>query len=618
MRLYDVAARPSRLVGSRISQAFHQRRTKTFHRVVSEDGEPLFHVARQEDKQQPLKPRPEDLFTMPDVVLDLDMQGRSGVREFGWADEQKFLEQWRESPKRAQVRSELTAFSKEIEMSRERAGKVLSDPTNPWRITDHDILSVALRGFMPSNTLMSEDRKGLWQEKQPVTTLSQSRLDEADIQAARAAAEPAKLETEATEAGGAKLVHDTKSQSQRGMLLHLDPRQEPDVLHEVASRNGIPRSVVWSDERLLRWMITRRINLDYAKHKSAEQPPSTAKMNVALRQHILRRSNPELNFNIARRIVSQCLEAGTDITTKEEDAGRAASIFKAIQDICLATNHRHSEKAPRHAELLTFSTALESRFPTPDPDMRACIFHLRLVSLSGLGWLERTADHIQGGHTSQTWFGMPRIPEGLKLALEYWNNHAQEDVFLNDLPSRQLLLRTLTGVGEDGSTSEFSFRSMILRQQKGRSPSSHLERLEAFGSYIRLLGQLGAVRTLWKEWTTTVPDLKALVMDKGRWNEDVARGLASTFWDAIASSLYANETVDVDVGSLSWEDCAQYDHDCIRPRIQSSECSGGKKVSQEQKKLQKVELLELLRIPVDEWMTKAQELCASRRPGFVA
>jgi hypothetical protein len=583
---------------------------------VSEDGESLFHVARREDKQQPLDPRPEDLFTMPDVVLDLDMQDRSGVREFGWADEQKFLEQWRESPKRTKLRSELSAFSKEVEISRERAGKVVSDPTNPWRITDHDILSVALRGFMPSNTMMSEGRKGLWQENHPITTLSQSRLDEADIQAARATAESAKLETEATEAGDVNLVHDKESKTQRDMLVLLDSRREPDVLHEVVSRNGIPRSVVRSDERLLRWMITRRINLDYAKHKSAEQPPSTAKMNVALRQHILRRSNPELNFNIARRLVSQCLEAGTDITTKEEDAGRATSIFKAIQDICLETNHRYSKKVPRHAELLAFSATLESRFPTLDPDMRACIFHLRLMSLSGLGWLERTADHIQGGHTSQTWFGMPRIPEGLKLALEYWNSHAQKDVFVDDLSSRQLLLRTLTGVGEDGSTSEFSFRSMILRQQKGRSPSSHLERLETFGSYIRVLGQLGAVRTLWKEWTTTVPDLKAMVVEKGRWNEDVARGLASTFWEAIASSLYTNETVDVDVESLSWEACAQHDYNCIRPRTSITEGSGGTKVSQEQKKLQTFELLELLQIPVDEWIIKAQEFRASRRLGF--
>ncbi|KMQ81684.1 hypothetical protein RF55_25554, partial [Lasius niger] len=129
------------------------QRPRTFIRKVDKYGTE-YHVLAKRRALLQLHRDPNmefDFFELPDLVMDLDAEGTKNVRPFDQEDERRYKAECAVSPERTAVKARLRQFEEQIRESRVKCRQILSQPTNIWRITAHDILSAALRGAPPES-----------------------------------------------------------------------------------------------------------------------------------------------------------------------------------------------------------------------------------------------------------------------------------------------------------------------------------------------------------------------------------------------------------------------------------------------------------------------------------
>jgi hypothetical protein len=129
-----------------------------------------------------------------------------------------------------------------------------------------------------------------------------------------------------------------------------------------------------------------------------------------------------------------------------------------------------------------------------------------------------------------------------------------------------LLFQLLTGIEHD-SLSDDSFRSLPLFYLGEQSKVSTDEAYDMYESYIMLLGHLGAVRTLWKEWYASRPIVQRFLKPDGS-----AERLESLYEASLRSALHVaapmdtqgfpdmelNECVALDYHSIGAQDTASW------------------------------------------------------------
>ncbi|UNI14270.1 hypothetical protein JDV02_000915 [Purpureocillium takamizusanense] len=475
-----------------------QRRFKTFIRHVNKNNEVYFTLAGRRPRPDPASPAQHEFFSMPDLLLDLDAEGTAGVRPFDEeADERRLKERWPAEPlKRAAVRSRVQQFEDQVYESRRKARQLWSQPTNIWRITPHDLLSAALRGA-PSPD------------------------------------EPAKPD-----------VSEATPKAFLGTSITAQLRIE----------NGIPPHALDEDQQLLRWMLLRQRSLEYSKETQGKVSPTPTQLVEALRK--------QTSITEIRRLIFQCLAAGTNV---DGFGSRGQSGLNLSLEVRRAYERALGEGSTHERPVLETLTALgnlAAKLSALGADIGAPLYGLCLKLCAEASLPESLAEWLCRGYEAQVWEdevgSLEDVVSSLSAigAAKASNGHWD----LNRTSQRQLTFRFLTGVDEKDTLSADSFRNLaVLRLQQG-SQGQTLPSLSAYQSYVNLLGHLGAVRTLWKEWRLSAPQARAVA---GPQKTD-SKSVDVAFGKALQRAIHVITATDGEaVRDLSLDECASHDHHAI-------------------------------------------------------
>ncbi|PNY27916.1 Uncharacterized protein TCAP_02162 [Tolypocladium capitatum] len=484
----SAASRAPPFANAELCAGAHQRRFKTFVRRVDKKDEVYYTLARKGSSPDPDSPVQHDFFEMPDLLLDLDAVGTKNVRSFEDDDEQRMKGKWAVVPKRTAVRARLKQFEEQVYESRRRAHAMLSQPTNIWRITPHDILSAALRG--------------------------------------------ASGESQATQA----------SNETPGL------QKEPDILKQLRIENGIPPHATEEDEQLLRWMMLRRKSLEQPMQKRESAAPTPLQLAEALGQQTC--------ITGVRRLVFQCLAAGTSIASFKSPPGSKPDLPLAIREACERVLRQDGGDGASVDGTLTFIGNLSERLSRLNASVGAPLCGLGLKLSAGTGLLETTSEWLYRGHDANLWSSDAEASKDVLSTLGSLRStlsNAQQ-AGLHDVHSRQLLFQLLTGIDENDAISPDSFRALVTLHLEDDSHVPAQRASEMYESYILLLGQLGATRMLWKEWRLSAPQARKRLDDR----------IVAMFGEAARRSALVMAASDGETRSdLNLDECATRDYHAI-------------------------------------------------------
>ncbi|KAJ6446460.1 cell division cycle 37 [Purpureocillium lavendulum] len=475
-----------------------QRRFKTFVRHVDKNNNVYYTLANRRPPPDPSFPAQHEFFSMPDLLLDLDAEGTTGVRPFDEeADERRLKDKWPAEPlKRAAVKARLKQFEEQVYESRRKARQLWSQPTNVWRITPHDLLSAALRG-------------------------------------APLASEPTQPDTP-----------------------HTPPATGNDtrVLSKLRVENGIPPHALDQDERLLRWMLLRQRSLEHSKETRDEAAPTPSQLVETLRK--------QSSITEFRRLIFQCLAAGTSVGSFIDQGRTRPDLSMEIRRACERVLIEHPTPRAARLETLVAIGNLAARLSTLGTNVGAPLYGLCLKLSAEAGLPEAISEWLHRGYEARIWDTDVESSNDVLSSLSAMNfcvaNESQPNV--DGIPRRQLLFQLLTGIDENDAISPESFRNLVVLYLQQGATEHATPAPAAYRSYISLLGNLGAVRTLWKEWRLSAPQARALAEAQNTKGDavDVA------FADAVRHASRVIAAGDGETSpDLGLDECARLDYHAI-------------------------------------------------------
>ncbi|KAH6610422.1 hypothetical protein Trco_000442 [Trichoderma cornu-damae] len=540
------------------SVAHSQRRSKTFVRRVDKNNEVYYTISNKRPPKSPDSiPVRDDFFEMPDLLLDLDAEGSRFVRPVEEADDERLERRWDVDPRRAAVQDHLRRLRSQISESRRKADHVLSDPTNIWRLTSHDILSAALRG---SPTAAGE----------PQTATATS-------EAFPGPGKPA-------------------------------PGQATGLTEALCRENGVPPHAMQDERILLEWMLLRHRNLKRSMANRSEEPPSPLQLAAALRN--------QTSIAGIRRLVFSSLRSGETADSyfrgpKEAEDGSDGTpdVSREIRNACFNAlhQHQHASESAAHLEILGFIGNLNARLSLHGRHVGPALAGLALRLSAAAGVTGATSEWLHRGFANNTWEQSDApsgdVAEALRTFVQHLRSPA-EGGLLFSVHDRQLLLQLLTGIDEHHSLSGDSFRSLPLFYlgEQSRVPTD--EAYDMYASYVMLLGHLGAARTLWKEWHVSRPTVTRFLKP----NDDIQRlerlyraSLLSAL--RVAAPLEARGIPDMELG-----ECVALDYHSIGAQDVGSWLDNGRETAVSGKPTGSASssCLPSFNLPLDEWIVKLE------------
>lgn len=522
----------------------HRPRT-TWRRNETEDGDVYYTILpRSERKHQPRPLEPHELFQMPDVVLDLDAQPASLVREFDASDEEGAGAEieFDAVRRRRRARDAVGEILTMVGERRRTTPAMMTSLVNPWRVTDHDVLSVALRGVLDGSIPQTGTVQPSEDGSEPrIVRLTQHHKDmyaaksEQTIHpdALRDPHEPYKATLTATE----------------NLVVGGDPRRSPDIIKEVRLRSGIPPHVARDEKNLIRWMLVHREASLHTQNRdvrrSKHQPVDPNELAQAL--------EAQESAASLRRLVFLSLASVKDKTF----IGEWATVPTAIGDACIRIL-RQSKPDTRHQEILAFVNSLEQNLHEDASSGHwAWISAVRLRCLAELRMLDFTEQALRASASSLSKLSSTRgfdIVEDIEATLHSWLSALNDSVgnlSAGNTQRRQQLFRIMTGSGDRVA----SLRSMLSEAALPDKDS----RWRAWKPYLTLLGRLGATRTLCKEW-------EGLARDFGQHDQ-----LATHFLGALSTAAATMDSKNLaPIANMDLAQCAAQDEKTIGSREERS------------------------------------------------
>ncbi|KAL7946292.1 hypothetical protein V8C42DRAFT_320171 [Trichoderma barbatum] len=433
------------------SVAHNQKRCKAFVRRIDKNNEVYYTIANKRPPKAPDSiPVRDDFFEMPDLLLDLDDERSRFVRLADEADEARLERKWDVNPKRLNVQLQLEQLREQIAESRRKADDILSNPANIWRLSSHDILSAALR-------------------------CSPTTIDVADLA--------------------------TTSSETPTTLGRLSLRQDPSLLETLCRENGIPPHAAQNDQVLLEWLLLRYKSLKRSMTNRSEEPLSPSELADGLQS--------QTTITGIRRLVFHSLSSGEIASVyfpKIQEAGNGSTstpnVAQEIRNACLNVLNQHPERAAVNLEILGFIGNLVARLSFLGAAVPPTLIGLALQLSAAAGITGATSEWLHSGFANGTWekhvVSSEDIAETLRILAQHLGNPGEGGSYA--VHDRQSLLQLLTGIDEHHSLSSDSLRSLPLFYLGEQSQVPTDQAYSMYESYITLLGHLGAVRTIWKEW----------------------------------------------------------------------------------------------------------------------
>jgi hypothetical protein len=337
-------------------------------------------------------------------------------------------------------------------------------------------------------------------------------------------------------------------------------RRQP-LAEVLAPANGIPPHAIKDDERLLKWMLLRHESLLEWKDKHGEAPPTMEQFSEALALVDSVRS--------LRRLVFQCLDLGMDITMFGHMAPTDSA--QQLRKICVRLLSENDQDMTCWLEASKMIGNLSARLAKYNLRLSAPLQGLGLVVSAQLGAVDASHQYLSNGNLDNIWKAGPEASHDILSALEAYTfllTLKPCRTVLGENVDRQKLLQLITGLDEDLQLDTESFRSLVMAYQEGDTDIPDVQALDVYTSYIMMLGHLGALCTLWKEWRVSAP----VILEKLRQNDskdgqiqgnDIANSFLAAFQAAStrASTFEQNEVrQDMDL-----EDCVTHDYHAMSP-----------------------------------------------------
>ncbi|PNP50926.1 hypothetical protein THARTR1_08547 [Trichoderma harzianum] len=544
------------------SVARNQKRCKAFVRRLDKNNEVYYTISNKRPPKSPdAIPVRDDFFEMPDLLLDLDADGSRFVRPADEADEECLERKWDVNPKRLNVQHQLKQLRDQIEESRRKADDILSNPANIWRLNSHDVLSAALR--CPPGT-----------------------VNQLDISTTSSEAPPT--------------------------LNRLASRQDPRFLETLCRENGIPPHALLDDQVLLEWMLLRYKSLKRSITNRSEQPLSPSELASALQS--------STSITGIRRLVFHALISGEAANvyfpkTKgaNDDSQNTPNVAQEIRNACLNVLDEHPEKAVVHLEILGFIGNLAARRSSHGAVIPPTLTGLALRLSSAAGLTGATSEWLHRGFVNRTWEHHTASSNDVAETLTTFAQHLRTpgEGGLYAVHDRQLLLQLLTGIDENHMLSSDSLRSLPLLYLGEQSQVPTDRAYEMYESYMTLLGRLGAVRTIWKEWHVSRPIVTRFLKP----NDGIQR-LKHLYETSLLSALRVAAPLETRCPpDMELGECIAQDYHSIAAQDTSSWHADATETTRSSKSTNASSSgLPSFDLPLDEWIAKLDESGRQRTP----
>ncbi|KAL6910625.1 hypothetical protein GGI43DRAFT_17672 [Trichoderma evansii] len=520
--------------------AHNQRRSKAFVRRIDKNNEVYYTISNKRPPKSPDSiPVRDDFFEMPDLLLDLDAEDSRFVRPVDEADDLRLERKWDVNPKRLAVQDQLKELQTQISESRRKADDILSNPTNIWRLSPQDILSAALRG---TPTVVDEIHP-------PMMTPEASR--------------------------------DSKE-----LALGNDSR----LLETLCRENGIPSHALRDDRVLLEWMWLRYKNLKRSMENRSEEPLSPAQLSDALKDQTSILGIRRLVFHSLRSV-----EVAKTYFPKQKGGNNGPNVPHEIRNACLRAIAEQPEKAAAHLETLSFLGNLAARL---SGHIGPTLTGLALRLSAEAGVVGAISEWLRRGFADNTWeinrASSTDVAETLKTFIQQLSRG------LYAVHDRQLLFQLFTGIEHD-SLSNDSFRSLPLYYLSEQSKVSTDEAYDMYASYIMLLGHLGAVRTLWKEWYASRPIVERFLKPDGS-----SQRLEALYEASLRSALHVAAPMNTQgFPDMELNECVALDYHSIGAQDTTSWfASGAELAGPIESNGSASPELPSFNLPLDEWTTR--------------
>ncbi|KAL7817072.1 hypothetical protein V8C26DRAFT_399202 [Trichoderma gracile] len=547
------------------SVARNQKRCRAFVRRLDKNNEVYYTIANKRPPKAPdAIPVRDDFFEMPDLLLDLDAEESPFVRQADEADERRLERKWDVNPRRAHAQKQLEELREQIAESRRKADEILSNPANIWRLNSHDVVSAALR------------------------------------------CQPTAIDG---------IEFPTPSSGSSSTPENSISRQDPAFLETLCRENGIPPHALQDDQVLCEWMILRYKSLHRTIINRSEQPLTPSELTAALKD--------QTSITGIRRLVFQSLSpegAAKTYFLNRKDPSNASTITeehvpRAIRNACFQILDQHPDKAAAHLEILGFLGNLAARLSLDKIALPPALIGLALRLSTSAGIVQAASEWLHRGFEIRTWEKRASSSNDVGGALKAFTQQlsGQGNGGLYTLHDRQLLLQLLTGIDEHHSLSSESFRSLSLFHLGEQSKVPTAQAYGMYKSYITLLGHLGALRTIWKEWHVSRPIVTRFLNPR-----DASERLAHLYEESlqIARRVAASQPPETSCPpDMELGECVALDYHSIGLQDVDTVLADGRATTGSSTVTDESSLdLPSFDLPLDEWMMRIEGISRQRPP----
>ncbi|KAG5921409.1 hypothetical protein E4U42_005863 [Claviceps africana] len=502
----------------------HPQRLKAFVRHVDKNNNVFYTLVKKGLGRDTNPGKDYAFFQMPDLLLDLDAEGARCVRPVDDADQAALMTaKWSKVPRREAVEARLKELEAQLTESRGKAHAILTQPTNIWRITPHDVVSAALHGASASQR---------------------------------------------TTAHSWRLLEQATDASSRNTEAPRSDRSE--FIDKIRAENGIPPHAADDDRLLLHWMMLRYKSLQ--QHLSSNM---TKKHGALPSPAMAEALEAQSSVTGIRRLVFQHLAAGSHASGSQYAVKLDARLRQDIRDACeRVLGESATMGAGLPVEILTFLGNLSERqVASGGAHLGPLLCGLALKLAARIGSLEAISTWLyrcyQGNHEMLKLLSREERRLFLKDVLSTLDSLQSilksDDVSskMHDVRQRQLLFQLLTGVDENNTLTPDSIRSSIkgicLDEYKTAHASELRQKLHV--GYLTTLGRLGAVRTIWAEWRHL---LRSGVARSTKLSPGEDDGVVRAFATALQMASHAMPASHgQDPAGASLEECVTADYHAI-------------------------------------------------------
>ncbi|CAM1505469.1 Fc.00g111060.m01.CDS01 [Cosmosporella sp. VM-42] len=377
----------------------------------------------------------------------------------------------------------------------------------------------------------------------------------------------------------------------------VSPR-EFDAIKTVCSENGFLNRPA-NDEMLLSWLKLRHRLLESGRNH--EPSVSAREVKEALRT--------QTSITAIRRLISQSLSSGLSVAAFEN------GLSSYIRDALIIILDQNTPKKAGRLQILTFLSNLKERLFSDGADIGAPLCGLGLRLSAEIAKPEATLEYLSLGFTQNLWNGNPQALGDVESALRSYDDHLRGTSETKSLDAfdRQNLLQILTGVGEADMSPEDCVRSLVTPPFENLSEGDPQQALRIYRYYIMLLGRLGAVKTLWKEWRLTAPYFQS--HNDGNLRTRSAQDVTDIFVYAIRASLPIVVQQDGEVATdAGFDECVTGDYQAIEAQNPDDWLGKQQREARILDGLKDGDCREALELPIDGWLDVVGHLARKMSP----